>query len=231
MHTIFTVGRYGRFVPSHSFLPFICSVRSRAISAINPNSMGSKTIHLFVSASFCFGLMAGCTDSSETNSDVKESVVDDTDTGESRSPSLPAELAGTEWQLVEFQSRDDTSSQPQGHSTYTLVFHENGRVGLQLDCTQRTGAWSAQRSVGIDSDAAALSGSIALSPLAATRVSCPSPSTDQKIARDMESVRTYHFRDGFSSLRLSTDGGLYVWEPLETASDPFPGVNQIGVIS
>ena len=121
---------------------------------------------------------------------------------------LPAELAGTTWQLVEFQSMDDSlgTTRPDDPTKYTMTLGADGRVSMELNCNLATGSWTAQA-------ASAESGSFAFGPLAMTRAYCPPPSMDEQIGRDSEYVRSYLLRDGVLALSLFADGGIYLWEP------------------
>jgi len=122
---------------------------------------------------------------------------------------LPAELAGTSWQLVEFQSSDDSIGiiAPADPSKYQMTLAADGTVSMQLDCNRANGSWTATA-------AAPDSGSLAFGPLAMTMALCPEPSLSGRIARDSEFVRTYLLRDGRLFLSLFADAGTYQWEPL-----------------
>lgn len=119
---------------------------------------------------------------------------------------LPEELAGTSWRLVEFRSSDDGIGvqRPEDASLYTMSLDGNGGVSMRLDCNQANGTWSAT----------VVGGSFAFGPLRMTRVLCEPPSLDTQIARHAEFVSSFLLRDGLLFLNLMADGGTYVWEPL-----------------
>lgn len=118
-------------------------------------------------------------------------------------------LAGTQWQLVEIQSMSDEVGieRPEDPALYTLAFGEDGQASLRLNCNQGTGTWTSEAS-------SQGGGSLQFGPIAATRASCPPPSLDERIARDLEFVRSYTLESGRLHLSLMADGGIYVWEPL-----------------
>lgn len=127
-------------------------------------------------------------------------------------PAPPVGLPGTSWQLVEFQSMSDEvgTLRPDDPSLYTMSFAPDGGVSLRLNCNQGTGAWSATSSSPTE-------GGLEFGPLATTRALCPPPSLDERIAADLEYVRSYIIRDNRLYLSLMADAGIYVWE---RTSDP-----------
>jgi len=116
-------------------------------------------------------------------------------------------LAGTSWRLVEIQSMDDAigTVRPDDPSRYTLAFAEDGTIAMRLDCNRGMGRWSA-------TPTGSEGGQLRIGPLAATRALCPPPSLGERIARDMDYVRSYLVKDGRLHLSLMADGGIYVWE-------------------
>ncbi len=123
-----------------------------------------------------------------------------------------APLAGTEWQLVHFQSMDDAigTIRPADPAQFTMRLNADGTVNLRLDCNRANGSWSAESSGDGDS------GSFSFGRLAVTRALCPPPNLDERIARDSEYVRTFLLRDGRLHLSLMADAGIYTWEPVES---------------
>ena len=119
-----------------------------------------------------------------------------------------APLAGTDWQLVHFQSMDDAigTIRPADPSLFTMRLNADGTVNMRLDCNRANGTWSAEG--GGDS------GSFSFGRLAVTRALCAPPNLDERIARDSEYVRTFLLRDGRLHLSLMADAGIYTWEPL-----------------
>ena len=131
--------------------------------------------------------------------------------GSTEAAAIPSRLAGTRWQLVEFQSMDDAigTTRPDDPSVYTMELIGDGRVAMQLNCNRATGTWSAE--AGADG----ASGTFDFGVLAMTRALCSPPSLDQQIARDAEYVTGFLLRDGRLSLSLMADAGIYVWELAE----------------
>ena len=101
-------------------------------------------------------------------------------------------LAGTQWRLVRFQSRDDATGEikPEDPSAYTMTLSADGSVQMRLNCNRAIGTWSSQPA----SDG--IGGSFTFGPLATTKALCPPPSMDERIARDAQWVRGYLLRDG-----------------------------------
>jgi len=126
----------------------------------------------------------------------------------------PGHLAGTEWQLVEFQSMDDAigTIRPDDPTVYTMRLGDDGSVSMQLNCNRARGDWTAEPSADKST------GSFRFGPLAVTRALCPPPSMDERIARDADYVRGYLLKDGNLYLSLMADAGIYAWEPLTATS-------------
>ena len=119
-------------------------------------------------------------------------------------------LTGTAWQLRSIQSMADeqptlTVDIPEH---YTLHFQENGRVSLRLDCNRGMGQWQATEAPS------RTSGQLTFGPIAMTRMFCPQPSLDTRIARDLGLVRSYLLDKGRLYLSLMADGGIYEWQPI-----------------
>jgi heat shock protein HslJ len=141
------------------------------------------------------------------------------ETGE---PAAPSALAGTRWQLVEFQSMDDSQGTTyiDDPSSYVMELKADGTVAMQLNCNRANGTWSAQAGAG------GASGTFRFGPLAATKALCPPESFDELVTAQAEYVRGYLLRDGNLYLSLMADGGIFAWEPIvdsvafETTPDP-----------
>ena len=115
----------------------------------------------------------------------------------------PKKLAGTSWQLVKFQSSDDTTLTPDDKSKYTISFAKNNRVAVRLDCNRGSGTWKSSAA-----------GKLQFGPMALTRAMCPDMKLHDRIARDWTAVRSYLIKDGHLFLSLMADGGIYEFEPL-----------------
>lgn len=124
-------------------------------------------------------------------------------------------LADTVWQLVSFQSMDDAigTKRPQEQTLYTMHLRRDGTVKMTLNCNLATGTWTAKPAGGA-------SGQFTFGPLAATRALCPPPSLDEEIVAQATYIRSYLLKDGRLHLSLMADGGIYTWEPVETAKPP-----------
>ena len=135
--------------------------------------------------SFAFGLMiavAGCSSNPEPGTNG---------------------LAGTSWQLVQFEGGDGTVMKPTDPSRYTVTFAEDGRLSARVDCNRGVGSWSSpEPSV------------LTLGPLGLTKMHCGPVPLNDRIARDWEYVRTYTMRDGRLHLSLMADAGIYTFDPL-----------------
>jgi heat shock protein HslJ len=122
-------------------------------------------------------------------------------------PAPSANLAGTAWRLVEFQSMDDAqgTARPDDRAKYTLRFGADGRVAARLDCNRGMGPWQGAVT-GADG------GSLAIGPLATTKMLCPAPSMGDMLGVQLGYVRSYLIRDGRLAMSLMADGGIIVWE-------------------
>jgi len=114
-----------------------------------------------------------------------------------------ADLSGTSWQLVKFQSSDGQTLVPDGKSKYTISFGNNGRVSALIDCNRGSGTW---KSAGPDQ--------LQFGPMMLTRAMCPPGSLHDRIAKDWSAVRSYVIKDGHLFLSLMADGGIYEFEPI-----------------
>jgi heat shock protein HslJ len=124
-------------------------------------------------------------------------------------------LPGTTWRLVSIESMSDeqpttTIDDP---AKYTVTFGDDGRAAFQIDCNRGNGSWTAAA-------AASDSGSLTFGPIALTRMMCPQPSVDAKVAADLGRVRSYLLSDGKLHLSLEADSGIMHWEPQPPASHP-----------
>jgi len=142
----------------------------------------------------------------------QEEVADPTAT---HKEDLPAGLAGTRWQLVQFQSMDDATGQliPKDASVYRMSLNADGTVQLRLNCNRATGTWWAKPAGDGES------GTFSFGPLAMTKALCPPSSMDERIAKDAGWVRGLLLRDGQLHLSLMADGGIYSWAPLEKGAN------------
>ena len=123
-----------------------------------------------------------------------------------RAPAPPrnavAGLGGTSWQLVKFQSSDDTTLTPDDPAKYTIAFGVDGNVSARIDCNRGRGAKSSGPN------------QLRFGPLALTRAICPPGSIHDRIVKDGEFVRSYILRDGHLFLALMADAGIYEFAPI-----------------
>jgi para-nitrobenzyl esterase len=121
-------------------------------------------------------------------------------------PSGPALLGGTSWQLVKFQSSDETIVLPDVRAKYTIAFARDGVLSLRVDCNRGRGTWM---SAGPNQ--------LQFGRLALSRAMCPPGSLHDRFVRDLALVRSYTIRDGHLFLSLMADGGIYEFEPIATS--------------
>jgi heat shock protein HslJ len=116
-------------------------------------------------------------------------------------------LAGTSWQLHAFQSMDDS----QGTTVvdepvkYTMTLNSDGNAAFRLDCNRGMGGWDSTPSASGDG------GSLRFGPIAVTRALCPQPDLGEKLARDLDYVRSYRIVQGKLYMALMADAGIYEW--------------------
>ena len=104
-------------------------------------------------------------------------------------------LSGTSWQLVKFQSGNDTTLTPDDPTKYTIAFDKESGVSLRIDCNRGHSSW---KSAGPNQ--------LEFGPMALTRAMCPpSPITD-RLPIDWENIRSYTIKGGH--LFLSLNGRL-----------------------
>jgi heat shock protein HslJ len=104
-----------------------------------------------------------------------------------------------------------TSEQPSTNITdptkYTVTFGDDGQAVFQIDCNRGSGTF--QTAAAADD-----SGSLTFGPIAVTRMFCPQPSDDTKVAAALGYVRSYLLSNGKLYLSLLADSGIMHWEPL-----------------
>ncbi|WP_158094294.1 META domain-containing protein [Erythrobacter donghaensis] len=99
-------------------------------------------------------------------------------------------LTGTEWQLVAIDTSGSTTTlTPALQSRHTIAFMDAGEMQLQLDCNRGRSTWTA----GQPANGA---GSIAIGPVAGTKMLCPEPSFGDELARLSEAQRYTTTLDG-----------------------------------
>ena len=118
-------------------------------------------------------------------------------------------LTGTTWRLLSIESmapQEQPSTTIEDPTKYTVTFGDDGRAAFQVDCNRGNASWEA-------SAAAPDSGTLTFGPIALTRMMCPQPSADTRVADALGYVRTYLLSDGQLHLSLLADSGIMHWEP------------------
>lgn len=120
-------------------------------------------------------------------------------------------LIGTTWQLTSIESMSDEqpSTIIEDPTKYTVTFGEDGKAGFRVDCNRGNSTWKTN-------EGATESGSMTFGPIALTRMMCPQPSEDAKVAAALGQVRSYLLSGGKLSLSMEADSGIMMWEPMPT---------------
>jgi len=119
-------------------------------------------------------------------------------------------LLGTTWHLTGISSMappEEPNTTIADPSKYSVTFGTDGRATFQVDCNRGSSTWQATAS-------APDSGSLTFGPIALTRMFCPQPSDDTKVAGALGRVRSYLISDGKLHLSLEADGGVMDWTPV-----------------
>ena len=117
-----------------------------------------------------------------------------------------ADLGGTSWQLVQFQSSDEKTLTPDDKAKYTIAFNNDGGLNARIDCNRGRGTWKSSGPSQLQ-----------FGPLALTRAMCPPGSLHDVIVKHWDFIRSYVIRDGHLFLSLMADGGIYEFEPIAGA--------------
>lgn len=119
-------------------------------------------------------------------------------------------LIGTTWQLLSIESmapEEQPSTTIDTPAEYTVTFGQDGQAGFRVDCNRGTATWTTEAG---STD----SGSLSFGPIGLTKMMCPQPSNDAKVAAALGRVRSYLLADGKLHLSLEADSGVMHWEPL-----------------
>jgi para-nitrobenzyl esterase len=118
-------------------------------------------------------------------------------------------LTGTTWQLIQIESmapNEQPSTEIEQRFKYTVTFGDDGKAGFRLDCNRGNSTWTRE---GEGS-----SGGLTFGPIAVTKMMCPQPSDEAKVAAALADVRSYLVKDGKLHLSLKVDSGIMHFEPL-----------------
>jgi heat shock protein HslJ len=128
----------------------------------------------------------------------------------SSEPDKPVDFTGTTWQLLEIESMAQPNEEPSlkiaDPSRYTVTFGDDGQAGFRVDCNRGNSTWKVE-AAGPDS------GSMSFGPIALTKMMCPQPSDDGKVAPALGRVRSYLVKDGKLHLSLEADSGIMHFQP------------------
>ncbi|MBX6369199.1 MAG: META domain-containing protein [Rhodospirillales bacterium] len=120
----------------------------------------------------------------------------------------PKALAGTRWQLVQFESSDDAigTIRPSDPTRYTLEF-DSDRAAFRLDCNRANAGWRA-------TPTGTSGGGFSFAFGGMTRVFCDPQSMDTRIAGDLPRVRSFTIDGDTLNFALELDSGIYTWRRL-----------------
>ncbi|MCB0941381.1 MAG: META domain-containing protein [Mycobacterium sp.] len=123
--------------------------------------------------------------------------------GESAAATTP--LAGSGWQLTSIES-------PAGPTTvddpaaFTVAFDADGRAAFRLDCNRGGSSWQATAETPD-------SGTLSFGPIAVTRMMCPQPSLDDRVAAALADVGGWRIDDGRLAMTPATGDTILHWAP------------------
>lgn len=135
----------------------------------------------------------------EPTPEVDSAAEPEMDEGEGR---VASPLDGTEWQLVEIQSMDDTTLTPDVRSNYTVSFGGDGNLKVRSDCNRGMGNFVYTEPSGLE-----------FGPIAMTRAMCPPGSLDGPFNSNLSYVRSFIQKDGNLYLATMADGSILEFEP------------------
>lgn len=121
-------------------------------------------------------------------------------------------LSGTAWQLVRFESSDDSVLVPTEGAQYRLTFAEDRTVAVQLDCNRGRSTWKSDGPSHLE-----------FGPLALTRAMCRSMTLHDHLVKQWPYVRSYVIRDGHLYIALMADGGIYEFKPIPGGAESDKG--------
>ncbi len=111
-------------------------------------------------------------------------------------------LAGTSWRLVKIMEMDDSVSEPDDRSLYTLEFGDDGQASMLADCNRGSGSWTSGSP-----------GQLQFGAIAATMAMCLPGSVSEQYLAQFQWVRSYVMKDGHLFLATMADGSIIEFEP------------------
>jgi len=112
----------------------------------------------------------------------------------------PEAVAGKVWQWERTVTPVETVESP-APDRYTLELAPNGRLLVHADCNRGTGAYR----IG--------AGTIAIGPIATTRMACPPGSLDARYLRDLQRAAAFFVEEENLFIELSVDSGTMRFAP------------------
>lgn len=118
----------------------------------------------------------------------------------------PGDLTGTTWKLLSIDSMASPEEEPgiviADPSKFTVTFGDDGKAGFLINCNRGNSTWQVE-------GAGPESGSLRFGPIAVTRMACPSPENDARVASSFGEVRSYLLgKDNTLHLSMEADSGI-----------------------
>ena len=118
-------------------------------------------------------------------------------------------LVGTEWQLTAIDTAGSTTTlTPALQRRHTIAFRDDSALEAQLDCNRGRTTWIA----GLPTSGA---GTIAIGPVASTRMLCPSPSFGDQLAAGLAGAQRYSTTFDGRQLVIETPDLRFTFAPVE----------------
>jgi heat shock protein HslJ len=130
-------------------------------------------------------------------------VVESSGWGDGTAGEEKAVLGGTNWQLVQIMSMDDSTYVPEDPSLYILSFAMDGTINVVADCNRGRGSWTSEAD-----------GNLQFGPIAATRAMCQPGSLHDIYMAQFQWVRSYVMQDGRLFLATMADGAIIEFKPV-----------------
>lgn len=126
---------------------------------------------------------------------------------------IPTGLAGSAWQLEEFQSADDSIGivTPRQSSDIELKLGLDGDLAVKLPCNELSGTWKT-------GDLDPKSGTLHISVQASAAAKCVSEPLAQQVERNLPFVRSFKLDGDRLYMSLFADGGIYSWKRIQPAN-------------